>query len=90
MALDEVEAKLTGAIRRALIMPAENVTSIIKRIVEQDYPTEVAQHLLDQLRELANDISYRLGDRAQRIERLGTSLSAFEKRLFEMCRAGRD
>jgi hypothetical protein len=83
-ALDALVGGLTDAVRRALIEPSENVISIIERLAAQPYPPEVAEHLRQQLGELADGINYKLGDRAQRIERLGTSLSAFEQRLAEM------
>jgi hypothetical protein len=82
--IEKAAGVLTGAIRRALIEPSANVISIIERLAAQTYPPEVAEHLRQQLGELADGIDYKLGDRAQRIERLGTSLSAFEQRLAEM------
>jgi hypothetical protein len=83
-ALDALADRLTGAVRRAVIEPGENVIAIVERLAAQSYPLEVAQHLQQQLSELADGINYKLGDRAQRIERLGSSLSAFERRLAEM------
>jgi hypothetical protein len=83
-AIEKAAGRVTGAVRRALLDPGENVIATIERLAAQTYPPEVAEHLCQQLGELAAGIDYKLGDRAQRIERLGTSLSAFEQRLAEM------
>jgi hypothetical protein len=88
MKIDRAGTLLTGALRRALIEPSENLIAIIERIASQTYSPEVLDHVAEQLGELAHGINYKLGDRTHAIERLSTGLTAFEKRLFDS-RAGR-
>jgi hypothetical protein len=85
--IDRAGTVLTGALRRTFIEPSENLIAIIERIATQSYSPEVAQHVAEQLGELADGINYKLGERAHTIERLSTGLSAFEERLFDMSRA---
>lgn len=89
MKIDRAGTVLTGALRRTLINPSENLIAIIERIVAQTFSPEVQQYVAEQLGELADGINYKLGDRSHTIERLSTGLTAFEKRLFEMSRPGR-
>jgi hypothetical protein len=74
--------ELIAGIRRALIEPVDAVISTIDRIASRRYPPETAQHVAEELGELAREIGEKFSLDSRAIRRLGTGLYQFEKRLL--------
>jgi len=85
-ALDEVCGKLTGAIRTIVVAPGEVAVATLERIRADTYAPDVAEHAIDQLRELAEALDRKLASDTQAIARLGNTLLGFEVRLGQMSR----
>jgi hypothetical protein len=84
MALGQIAGELTAAIRRALIEPAEVTIATIGRIAAQEYSPEIAAHAIEQLRELARALNYKLKNDGLAIQKLRDGLAGFERRLSGM------
>src|SRR5579863_10084392 len=88
-AIDEVAGKLTAAIRSTVIEAGEVAVATIERIRADNYTPDVAEHAIEQLRELALALPRKLESDAQAIARLGNTLRGFEVRLGQMSRSHR-